>query len=433
MSKPGLLGLTLLTILTVGALAAPPAFALSWESALWFVSGTEAKAELAAEDKATLLFEDSSFGAIECKVGIVGTIGPGSADLTTEILNEAGIAVSLASPALCKAVKTCESSTTTVEMAPEGLPWETEVVVDSETGFFFDLVLSSTFWAKCLVVGISVSDECTTTSGATLIQSVAGGVEYIGVTEPHGKCTFGGEGTGIVEFFPGNAMNVTGGGTLEVRKGLPEWLKTGGALLKPVAFSTANTGAPAAVIKSPEPPVENEITCVEAGGSGSVEAPNRIEGLTIKFKKCTSNILSGKDDCHFDGNPSKGGEINLEPLHGRIGYVEPKNGTVTGAELEPAAGTVAKIKCVEFGPPEGSVKFVLKGCVVAEVNPVNKEQLTIDLVFAENLKKQLYTEITGGMHKPCELSLEREGGKTEPARLDAHERITFAEELEAKA
>lgn len=211
--KLQIFGVAFAALLVFGALTAMAASAVEFLLAEWLVGGKALTAELAVETTGELLLADTNVFGTEAKVlcsGIfVGTVGPGSADLITEILSLA----KTAPPISCTVQKDCEASTTP-KVTPINLPWvtEAELMVDGTETFMVDLTKAANGAAfgwkltECLVLGISTPDECTTTEGVNELHLE--GTKLLGTFSTAfttlaglklAKCTVGGEEKGVVE------------------------------------------------------------------------------------------------------------------------------------------------------------------------------------------------------------------------------------------
>jgi len=209
MKRFHVLGLALVAVLAFGAFTASSAFALTFALAQWLINGALVAAELPYEWSAEFLFEDTSFGALECSRIFDGTIGPNSLSLITKVLSLTGAEVTLAAPLSCTSVKSCEAGTATI--APEKLPWDTEVELDTETGTFIELALGAEYSTRCRVLGFFLEDTCNITENEDEVKNVAGGVEFGPNPTPNGNCTLGGANTGVFEILAGNVVKSSEG------------------------------------------------------------------------------------------------------------------------------------------------------------------------------------------------------------------------------
>ncbi len=189
-------------------------------SAEWLDSGVAVTGELSTETTGELLFEDikATTGKISilCSGLLDGWIGPNSLGWTSEVLNLSGEAISataLSGLALeCTAQKGCESGSAP-KVWPLHLGWEAEVDLVEQTGTFFALLSlphsggGSPGWEmECLVLGITVTDECTSSEGvAELTLEGTSLLEKISPTFAElaeaklATCSLGGEESGVIE------------------------------------------------------------------------------------------------------------------------------------------------------------------------------------------------------------------------------------------
>ncbi len=163
---------------------------------------------------------------ILCTGILVGTVGPESADLITEVLTLGGVAVSstplVGQQAECTNTKNCESP----KVWPVLLPWVTELELLEEDGgpFFINLLLAAGWYAECTILGVKSAEECTGES-AILTTNEAGGVvgslfseevrELAGLKL--GNCSAGGVETGHV--IGSGTIKPVGGGSLTASSG----------------------------------------------------------------------------------------------------------------------------------------------------------------------------------------------------------------------
>lgn len=160
---------------------------------------------------------------------------------------------------------------------------------------------------------------------------------------------------------------------------------------------------------------DNAVTCSSGKSEGKPAAPNRMQGLTITFKKCELSLLSSKteDPCFSAG--LKEGEIQITGLGGELGYIqesvkehlyEPSIGLRLEHEAEPG-GAIVEFKCnykvtaehpkheavVESGRVTQQVIGEIRGPVI---NEVSKES---ELVF-EGKEQYGEHEVDGEKYKP---------------------------------
>jgi len=207
MRKIHLLGLALCAMMALSAFAATSALAA--ETASWLVEGVQVTltngpfhAEILAEGKLLLLEDMKAPGTpdIECEPVGLGMLYPNGEDTqeTGECLN----------PIDKKA--TCAAGSIKVEAL--NLPWLTQLL-EPTLGVFVDDLTAGTggnpgWLIECTVLGLKVTDECTTANGKTNIENLADGlvkVVFPEIVEPieQANCTLGGVEQGLVvgEFF----------------------------------------------------------------------------------------------------------------------------------------------------------------------------------------------------------------------------------------
>lgn len=191
--------------------------------------GTETSGELELTDTKTLVGEVT----VLCSEVMAGWVGPSSLDHASEVLNLGKEAVSntaLSGTALtCTAQKGCETGTAPT-LYPLHMPWDSEVELYEGTAikgpFFIDLLFGSggsPGWElTCLVVGTSVTDECTfvkegeaaselTLEGSTLLANFSKEITELSGAKL-GTCSQGGAESAVVA--GGGPYALTGGGEL---------------------------------------------------------------------------------------------------------------------------------------------------------------------------------------------------------------------------
>jgi hypothetical protein len=177
----------------------------SASAAEWLVGGVAAN-KAPSEGNGMLIFVDSKINlSMECSGIFDGTIGPGAADSVTEVLTLGKVAASLAAPLVCTALGGCEAAGKT-EVAPEGLPWTTEL-----TSTTTDLTVKATYWSTCRVLGLQTTEECTTENSSYKVVNVTGGVEAQGEITPLANCTVGGKESGSQNWVLGNLLTSPSG------------------------------------------------------------------------------------------------------------------------------------------------------------------------------------------------------------------------------
>jgi hypothetical protein len=207
------IGVVLFAVLVLGVTAS--ASAETTLLAEWLLNGAPVTTLTSVEGSGEILWEDiGNKAGITCSDIGDGSVGPNGEGEITEILTLAGVAVSLVTPTLCKklAGSACEESATDIEAAPEKLPWRGSLVL-SEAGTFLTELLEgeAAYVVSCLVLGIKVTDECSTTKSKFEVLNVTGGVEAMGEGSPLANCSLGGAEKGRLEALPGNLLKALAG------------------------------------------------------------------------------------------------------------------------------------------------------------------------------------------------------------------------------
>jgi hypothetical protein len=209
-----MLGLALLAIFAFSVVATATASAELFLLAEWLYNGATIPSELLVESSGELLLEDNKVpilgkAMVLCSGILDGFVGPGSADLITEVLTLGKVAISRT--ALVGAALECVNQ----ENCPEplvwavNLPWTTELELHEDPGPEEDyvvLILGKPGWeVECM--GLGQTDTCTaeTEAGFLLDNTTPTPTALFSeeITELMGlglaNCTLGGAATGIVE------------------------------------------------------------------------------------------------------------------------------------------------------------------------------------------------------------------------------------------
>jgi hypothetical protein len=227
MRKIQVVGLVFVAVFAFGALMVTSASAaLTFSLAQWLINKELVLTALLSDVAEEFLLENTSNGAdLDCSFLLEGTIGPESADTTTMIYNlettQRLIEELAGEGLLCEALAVCEKLTPNdTEFWFVGLPWKTEVELDSEGGFW-ELTTGLQYHILCLAAGglVTAEELCETKGGTTgtfenELLNVTGGVEAMGQATPNATCNTS-EGVGLIEFFTGNLIT-SPEGTLEV-------------------------------------------------------------------------------------------------------------------------------------------------------------------------------------------------------------------------
>jgi hypothetical protein len=206
------------TVSTLTFLCSGVASAETTLLAEWLINGAPVATLTAVEGTGEGIMEDTArMISIKCSAIGIGSVGPDGEGELTEILNLEKIKISETTPLLCQGVKGCEASSTDIEVFPKNLPYLGVLFLD-ESGSFLTKMTDglATFKITCLVLGLKVSEECSSEKVIYEVLNVAGGVEAMGEGLPRGNCTLGGEATERLEALPGNLLKPTAGGTLSM-------------------------------------------------------------------------------------------------------------------------------------------------------------------------------------------------------------------------
>ena len=173
---------------------------------------------------------------------------------------------------------------------------------------------------------------------------------------------------------------------------------------------------------------EKNVSCQMSKDSGEIASAKLVSKVAVTYTGCKEEGTS--NPCTTTGQGT--GTIVTKILKGRVGYLLPKSGVRSGIELEPAAGTVfAEFTCTGFAG-----KVTVEGCTIGEATPLNVSQKTGELTFVENAAKnaQLFVEIEGGLHKPCEQTVTASALKIKGKGWIMDKEVeTFAANVELKA
>ena len=233
MKKLQILVLTLFAVSAFTAAVVSAASAAETLLALWLANGNTFTGNLAVNAEGTLLLEDNKVpiigsSDINCSGLFEGTVNGANGEDQITMLWSLGTSQKLVEPnlvgeaLLCTATKGCETNATDVEVWPIELPLNTLLFLE-EPNLFLVLVFSPGapeavgYEVKCLVLGTVQEDVCKQPANDAEVEvvNVAGGVETVpGAAEPLGKCSEGGEASGIISSIAGNIENLVEGGPL---------------------------------------------------------------------------------------------------------------------------------------------------------------------------------------------------------------------------
>jgi hypothetical protein len=222
MKKLHVLGVALCAVFAFCAVAVSSASALSQ----WLLNGGIISTAVPATSTTgvnNLLLEDTGAGAdVLCSGSFDGTVGPGAADLITEVLDLENKLVGAAGLHCEEDSGLCLEKLATV--LPLNLPWATEIMLTAG-GVFFNLILEDPvtkpglpgYEVECKTIVGTIKDVCSGESGAE-IKNITGGVEgaFLEANEeitPAGSCTVGGAKSGLLS---GVGTETSTSGTISV-------------------------------------------------------------------------------------------------------------------------------------------------------------------------------------------------------------------------
>lgn len=137
----------------------------------------------------------------------------------------------------------------------------------------------------------------------------------------------------------------------------------------------------------------HSVTCTETEGSGEVNSPVTVAGVTVHFKGCFAEHLPALP-CTTSGHPSgeivtnliKGTPVDLDALHVQAGLL-----------LEPESGaTFAKFVCESSSLPVNE-ELEVTGSVIGQVKTteLNEFRSTLNLEFVQAGGVQAWTQVEG--------------------------------------
>ncbi len=175
---------------------------------------------------------------------------------------------------------------------------------------------------------------------------------------------------------------------------LPEWFKGGAVITANIKFK-GKSGAGLLETKG-----GTQVKCTGGSAEGEIAPAKAVAKTEVAFTGCK---LVGGGECKTVGDAAE--EIKTKSLKGELGYLEKP--TKVGLKLEPeeAGGLYSKFVCVLFG----NVTEEVKKAVIGQVEPLNVEQTTGKLVFAQTPKGvQKFKKFEGGAETnlECKSSLQ---------------------------
>jgi hypothetical protein len=217
MRKFQLFGIALLAMCGFSALLSASAFAeLTFATAKWLANGVAVAAELATQSTGGILFvEPSTKVEILCQGIFDGTVGASGADSVTAVLTLPGVLVPELDESGATGGIACTNDETagtlcegTPEAYPRGLPFLTVLMLDTENGLFYDLVLNAEYAVLCRVLLVNVVTLCLSPPNGLSwfeVLNLATDVEAMGKVEPSEPC-------GELFFDEGNLTFLVNGG-----------------------------------------------------------------------------------------------------------------------------------------------------------------------------------------------------------------------------
>ena len=211
MKKLQVMLLALVAVAALGAVMAASASAETTLAAEWLEGAVAIPTAQASTTTGSLLLEDNKAfgtkGSVTCSAILDGTVGPGGVDSITAVLTSAGASLEslvVGKSLLCEADEgsACAKATaeSPIEVWPTAtLPWKTLAFL-TEAGGFRDGVFGAGYEVLCLVLGVNLTDECTTAAASFPIEngtSIEVLVPNGAVQSPNANCTVGGSGAGV--------------------------------------------------------------------------------------------------------------------------------------------------------------------------------------------------------------------------------------------
>ncbi len=183
MKRIQILAVALVAIFVASVAVVATASAVEFLLALWLDGGVAVSAQLNVESEGELALVSTNGGklGVHAKVlcsGILdGWVAPESLDFLSELLTLTGVLVPLAELTGTALLCTNEENCTEPEVWAAKLGWETEVelMVDGTETFFVDLILNGGWYVQCLVLGVTISETCTSPETAVKLTNEANG------------------------------------------------------------------------------------------------------------------------------------------------------------------------------------------------------------------------------------------------------------------
>ncbi len=174
--------------------------------------------------------------------------------------------------------------------------------------------------------------------------------------------------------------------TASASAALPEYVTT----KLPITFTFKNASGVEPVIAASI--LEHKIVCKASQGTGEFAGfkGEVYHHVVFTYTGCREQGVTPEQKCTTSGHSA--GEVVTNGLKGTIGYAEGRTGKEVGLELKPESGsTIAEFTC---GGQAGKVSVA--GCTIGEATPLNVDQNTANVTFAEGASgKQKWTKLEG--------------------------------------
>jgi len=204
----------------------------------------------------------------------------------------------------------------------------------------------------------------------------------------------------------------------------PEWFQKGAKIA-----ATKKIGLTAKSKTGQTPTLETtggtKVTCTSSQTvKGEIEGPRKVVKVVVLYKGCESSGFK----CNTAGKGA--GEIETKEISGETIYLDSaaKGHTKAGILFKENATSkeFAKFECTAF------VKITVKGEVIGEATPLNKEQATGELTFAQEKGVQQWRAIEEKAENKHLEALGEESGIGGGSKLanPLNEEVTFKESVE---
>lgn len=208
MKRIRILAVALVAVFVASVAVVATASAVEFLLALWLDGGSPVAAQLNVENEGELELVSLNGGKLGVKAKILcsgildGWVAPESLDFLSELLTLTGTVVPLAELTGVPLTCTNEENCTTPEVWAAKMGWETEaeLMVDGTETFFTDLILNGGWYVQCLVLGVTISETCTSPETAVKLTNEANGTIDAEFSDAFqvlagltlGNCTLGG-------------------------------------------------------------------------------------------------------------------------------------------------------------------------------------------------------------------------------------------------